>query len=70
MHFFLNAKQSFATAFDKNQGDEGLILNLSKVVRFAFTRNHFHFVGQLDKALQIYGNIAQLHISQLSDHTT
>lgn len=50
---FENEKQFFATAFDKNRGVEGRILNLSKVGRFAFTRNHFHFMGQLDKALQI-----------------
>jgi len=51
--FFENGKQSFATAFDKNQGVEGLILNLSEVGRFAFIKNHSHFMGELDKALQI-----------------
>lgn len=50
--FFENAMQFFATAFHKNQGIEGLILNLSKVGTFAFTSNHFHFMGQLGRSME------------------
>lgn len=37
--------------------------------RFAMTRNHFCFMGQKDKVLQICGNVNLFHISQLTKKT-
>lgn len=43
--------------------EDGLVLNLRKVGRFALIRNHFNFMGQMDKALQTHENVHLFHIS-------